>query len=229
MKTALQFSGGKDAMVLVHMLREYLDHITVYCLRQKFIFDETQKAIDWAKTLAPHFVEVYSERPKGTLPSDLVPVRDTGLGKTMEAKEGLEILDRYVCCWTTIMQPLEARMHEDGITRVLRGQKTADRYKSPTRSGTIERGIEYIFPLEKWTDEEIFAYFKTNDLPLPANYSKLRGGLDCIGCTAWLEEGKLAYLKEAHPKIAKDTLRNIRVIAEIIKPHMELLEETCNA
>ena len=39
----------------------------------------------------------------------------------------------------------------------------------------------------------------------------------------------MAYLKEAHPKIAKDTLRNIRVIAEVLKPHMELLEETCNA
>ena len=216
-------------MVLLHLLQEYLDHITVYCLRQRFVFTETQGAIDWAKTLAPNFVEIYSERPEGTLPSDVVPVRDTGLGLTMEGKKGLEILDRYVCCWVTIVEPLEARMKEDGITRVLRGQKASDQYKSPRRSGTVDSGIEYIFPLEKWTDEEVLEYIKANDIPLPASYSKLKGGLDCIGCTAWLEEGKMAYLKEAHPKIAKDTLRNIRVIAEIVKPHMELLEETCNA
>jgi len=228
-KTALQFSGGKDSMALLHLVKDFLDHITVYCVRQEAIYPETQATIDWGSSLAPNFIEIVSERPPNSLPSDVVPVRNTQMGHAVEHRQGLEILDRYVCCWYTIMEPLEKRMFADGITRVLRGQKTADRYKGPMMSGTVVAGIEYLFPLERWTDEQVFAYLRENELPIPPYYGELSGGLDCIGCTAWLEEGRLKYLKRAHPEIAENTLKGIRVIAETLRPYVATIEGACDA
>ena len=62
--------------------------------------------------------------------------------------------------------------------------------KAPIRSGESEHGIEYWFPLEDWTDEKLWKYITDAKIELPTNYGVFDSSMDCLRCTAYLEENQ---------------------------------------
>ncbi|MFM0170608.1 hypothetical protein PQR33_14920 [Paraburkholderia sediminicola] len=97
------------------------------------------------------------------------------------------------------MLPLAQRMVDDGITLIVRGQKNADKLKAPLRSGAVENGIEYLFPLEDWTDEEVYAFLAREGIERLPFYESMSTTPDCMTCSAWWSDGRAAYLRERHP------------------------------
>jgi phosphoadenosine phosphosulfate reductase len=217
-RIALQFSGGKDSLALLYLLREFWPKLTVYWLDTGDAFPETRALMDEVAAMVPHFAVVHGAQPEVIatfgLPSDLVPASHTPIGLNATGNRGPLIQDRYSCCMRSLMLPLHARMQADGITLVIRGQKDADRLRAPIRSGTVEDGIEYLFPLEGWDDAQVFAYLAAEGVTPPRFYTLMAASPDCMTCSAYWEEGRGRYLAEHHPEAYQEYQRRLNVISD---------------
>jgi phosphoadenosine phosphosulfate reductase len=122
------------------------------------------------------------------------------------------------------MEPLYERMVADRITLVIRGQKDVDSLKGPLRSGDVADGVEYLYPVQGWTDEECFTYMRLNGVEPQRFYS---AGLPhfgtCLQCTAWLGDDKAAYLNRHYPEEYPRYKHNIQIIAAATAPHLKNL------
>jgi phosphoadenosine phosphosulfate reductase len=202
-RIALQLSGGKDSLAVVALLRPYWPRLVVYLLNTGDAFPETIEAVSRVRAEVPNFVEIDGRQRQVVaqfgIPSDIVPASHTYDGLMVSGKQGPLIQDRYSCCVRTIMRPMAERMQRDGITLVIRGQRADDKLKAPIRSGHVENGIEYLFPIEDWTADDVLTYLREQGIPVPRFYTMLNHAPDCMTCSGWWEEGAAKYLKAHHP------------------------------
>jgi 3'-phosphoadenosine 5'-phosphosulfate sulfotransferase (PAPS reductase)/FAD synthetase len=222
-KIALQFSGGKDSLVVLHMLREYWGRLTVYYCDSGNSFPETRELIDVVRSLVPNFVIIRGIQPeivsKFGFPSDIVPFNSTVFGRNQAGDTGFPMIDRYTCCSSSIMVPLHAKMVDDGVTLIIRGQRNDDAQKSPMRSGMSLEGFEVLFPIQDWTEEQVFDYLKANSIPIPRFYtSGTSSAHDCMNCTAWLEHGQAGYLKQYYPEEYKTQQERYKMMLKSASP-----------
>lgn len=215
-KIALHVSGGRDSLATFHLLKPYLHRMTVYCLNTDDAFPEIIEVIESMKAIAPNFIEMHGNQPavlqQFGIPSDIVPANSGYLGFIAKQSDVL-IQDRYACCWRVLMEPVGQRMIEDGITLIIRGQKDADETRAPIQSGNVIEGVEYLFPIEHWSHQDVNEYLEEIGVPVPRFYKTLSKARDCMTCTGWWEDGRAAYLKEYYPdhyRIYQDRLDLIR-------------------
>lgn len=221
-KIALQVSGGRDSIACLYLLRPYWDRLTVYWCNTGSAFPETVELMHRIREMVPHFIEINGDQPgvitRYGMPSDIVPAENTPIGIMGTGGPGPLIQDRYSCCANVMMLPMHLRMVEDGVTLVIRGQKTADHLKSTARSGTIENGIEYLFPIQDWTVDGVMHYLRQQNAPIPRFYEMLDGAPDCMTCSAYWENGAAAYLKRYHYPAYQEVQRRLDIINEAVAP-----------
>lgn len=228
-KVALQFSGGKDSLVLLHMMRPYWDDLTVYYCNSGDSFPETDELMAAVKSMVPHFVEVQGRRKLVEQffgwPSDLITPSSTDMGQAL-GDTGPVLTDRYTCCFKSLMEPMHERMRADGIQVILRGQRNTDRLQSPVRSGEVRDGFTIVYPLADFTEQQVFSYLNDNDVPVPRFYlDGMTSGGDCLHCTAWLEHGHTKYLKKHHPEAAKVVFQRLEAIKQAADATYERLRK----
>lgn len=204
-KTVLHFSGGKDSLACLHLMRDVWDDITVVWQNSGAAFPETLELMDEVAAMVPDFQEVKSDvlsdiKAHGW-PADSVPTRHTVWGKKATGEEGLTIRPWTECCAVNCWLPMHKAMIDAGVTTIYRGQRTSEDYKSPVRDGDRTDGILYRFPIQEWSGTQVDEYLKSIDVPLPTHYAHTSKSLDCWCCTAYLEEKKdqLDYLKKVMP------------------------------
>jgi 3'-phosphoadenosine 5'-phosphosulfate sulfotransferase (PAPS reductase)/FAD synthetase/ubiquinone/menaquinone biosynthesis C-methylase UbiE len=223
-KIAFQLSGGKDSIAALYLLREHWPNLTVYWTNTGDPVPEVRAVIERIKAQVPHFVEiagrVLEQIAAFGLPSDLVPTTSTPIGLSAYGR-GTRLQDRFQCCYRSLMEPMQERMSADGITLIIRGQKTADSLKSPLRSGALEDGIELLFPLEDWSDDQVFAWLHAHAF-VPDYYQQLSASPDCLTCSAYWSEGRAAWLKHTHPEAHAAYQGKLDVIREAVMPHIAL-------
>jgi 3'-phosphoadenosine 5'-phosphosulfate sulfotransferase (PAPS reductase)/FAD synthetase len=200
-RVALQFSGGKDSLATLYLMKPWWDRITVYWLDAGDGFPETYEIVERVRREVPHFVCVQSSCEKVIaehgIPTDLMPATHTEFGhKLFGTAEKFQ--DRLTCCWRSVMLPMHERMKRDGITLIIRGQKDAD-IGWMIRSGHIEDGVEYLFPLQDWSKDDVFAYLRENDLPINAVYETMDTTPECMTCSAWWDDNRAQYMKSRYP------------------------------
>ncbi len=222
-KIALQLSGGKDSVACLYFMREHLHRITVYNMDAGDDPPETRQIIEECKKIIPHFVQVNGDvekwREEYGFPSDVVPTSATYLG--MVAGFGKEKLsDRFACCYANVMQPMHKRMLDDGITLIIRGVKSCDMPTLPKRSGDSMGGVELYYPLQDWTDADVFSYLREVGAPIHPVYSKCKEGVGCMHCTAWWDYKLVDWLKDSHPKAHEIVVRKHIVIRQVIASQM---------
>lgn len=205
-KIALQLSGGKDSVATLYLLRPYLDKLTVYYLNAGDEPPETKSVMDECRKIIPHFVEVRSDSrswiEQHGFPSDVVPTSSSHLGRMMGFGD-LKLSDRFSCCWANVMLPMYERMKADGVTLIIRGQKLTDMPKVPLKSGAVMDGIEVYYPLETWTDSDVFLYLEEVGAPIHPAYKVVKEGIGCMHCTGWWGNKSVDWLKVAHPEAYK--------------------------
>lgn len=228
-KIALQVSGGRDSLASLYLMRPYWDRLTVYWLNTGDAFPETVAVMDEVRALVPHFVEIAGKQPETVrdfgIPTDILPVSGTPIG-IMGAGTGTLMQDRYSCCWRSLMEPMHRKMMDDGITLIVRGQREDDRLKAPIQTGSVIDGIEYLFPIEAWTAEEVNIYLETEiGIELPKFYQTMKITPDCMTCSAWWEENRAQYLKANHPEkyeLYQNRLEIIRTAVAVSIEHFNI-------
>ena len=235
-KIAFQFSGGKDSTAALFLLRAYWPRMTVYWLNSGDAFPEVAKFVHSVAEQLPNFVEVKG-RVHDTIaafgpPADVVPFHASEAAHAAHVGGPYILQDRSFCCVRSKMFPLQERMKENGITLFIRGQKNGDTFKGPHKSGDVSDGIELLYPIETWTDDDVLAYVES---VAPDALTLYRHGLrrsgDCMACSAWLGDARAEYLKLMHPARFEVLNTRLRVVATAVMPEVEKLLgtlETCN-
>lgn len=223
-RIALQFSGGKDSLACLYLLRDKLDLVTVYSLNAGDRMPETQAVIDAVRPWIPHFVEIRSDVSAwidaNGLPSDVVPTCSTWMGRVIGLSD-TPIVDRFECCMRNVMLPMYERMKADGVTCIIRGQKDADMARRPLQSGDSIDGFEFYYPIEDWTHAQVFSYLKEVGAPISPVYETMNTSPECMKCSAWWDDGRAQYLKAHYPEAHAVYVGRLRVIRSKIAPHLE--------
>ncbi|MBN9488658.1 MAG: phosphoadenosine phosphosulfate reductase family protein [Alphaproteobacteria bacterium] len=225
-RTALQFSGGKDSLAVAFLLRPVWDRLTFYHVDTGDLLPEVREVVGEVEAMVPRFVRIETHARDWTarfgLPSDLVPTTCTPVGLAIGASKQ-PLVDRFVCCASNIMAPMNYRMQADGVTLAVRGTKRADLARLPAENGDTTLGYELWLPLQDWSHEQVFDYLREVGAPICRVYEHKVNAPECATCPAWWNEGRAGYLREHHPDLFEIYAAKLRVVASEIVPVWETL------
>lgn len=221
-----QYSGGKDSIASLSLLKPYWHKLTIVHVNTGAL-PEHAAQIQYLRDLGLKVVEVtpniQAQISKNGLPVDLLPVRSLPLVQHLTQQSRPKLQPFIDCCMNNLMLPMQEATKALGATLIIRGQKAADAHKSPLKDGDVVDGVQYHFPVENWTDEEVLLFIEDSPF-LPANFHPSHGSLDCWFCTAYREESqwKDAYLQKHHPEkaaLVRSCLIEIKkeIMAEVAK------------
>ena len=202
----LELSGGKDSVACLYLLKDQLADITVVWLDTGDAYPETVRVIETCRKLCPNFKVIKSDVvawiDRNGYPTDVLPAD----GRKVHLANSLPLSDKYDCCAANVMIPMHEAVLAMCPTEIIRGQKNVDGYKGPLRSGQVIDGVTYTYPIENWTDRDVFEFLEEQGAPIHACYSHSDHGVDCMHCTAWWDQNSLDYLsvvsEEVHRKVS---------------------------
>lgn len=215
---ALAFSGGKDSMACLHLLREELD-CAIY-VDTGFTYPETQRVVDYAKTLLPvHTVssDRMGQNAAHGIPADVVPVDWTMMGQRMTTSKLVTIQSYLQCCFENIAGPLMEKAHSLGVTHLVYGQRHDEAHRSTSQNGSMINGLVRVHPIEDWTAQQVLAYLATK-MDIPAHYAITHSSLDCYDCTGYAKasQDRVAWTRETYPAFyAAYAMRNNAMLSAI--------------
>jgi len=228
-KVVLQFSGGKDSIACLLLLKPWWHKITVVWVNSGDAFPETIAQMKDVRAMVPNFLEVKSNQPRqianNGYPVDVLPIRASSYGKRVEPND-LPLMQAYAnCCDQNLWFPMQQACKELGVTLIIRGTRLSDSKKAKCRSGDIVDGVEYFFPIENMSDHDVLEFVSDSSL-LPRNYPQMKTSLDCKMCTAYLcdNKEKLPYLRQYHPKIYAELTGRITEIKHAVKTELAYIE-----
>ncbi len=231
----LQFSGGKDSLACLHLLRPYWDRLVVMWCNTGDAFPETINMMARIKDTVPRFVEVKSHQPaqveKMGWPVDVIPVTRTPYGRYVDGHALQDFQPSMSCCGDNIWLPMHNAIKDMGATLIVRGTKVSDSRKSHIRDGMTEDGIEYHHPIEGWSDTDVMDYLRGAGVALPAHYEYVNTSLDCRHCTAYLYEnaGKMRYMRVRHPVLYRDVSKRLQEIRAAVADELIHIETAVEA
>jgi phosphoadenosine phosphosulfate reductase len=230
-RVAVCFSGGKDSLAVVYMLREagLLDQVTIYHNDTGDLLPEVREIVEHVKAFAPRFVHIRGDVEAwiaaNGLPSDVVPYTSHPVA-ALVGQQGAKIVSRYECCYANLMAPLWDRLTADGVTLVIRGTKDVDFPTLPVRDGETREGVEFLHPLEGWSHAQVFDYLRSVGAPICRVYEAGEQSPECARCPAWVNVGQAAYLRRYHPALLADyRARMETVMRELDAPLAALARE----
>jgi phosphoadenosine phosphosulfate reductase len=224
---ALHFSGGKDSLALVHLLRPHWHRLTLYHVDTGDLLPEVREIVDMVEAMVPDFRRIETDARAWTeavgLPSDLVPTTSTPMGLSIGASKR-RIVDRFDCCAVNLMVPMHHCMIEDGVPLVIRGTKRVDLARLPHEGGQSGMGYELWLPLLDWSHEDVFTYLRRVGAPICRVYEHKVNAPECATCPAWWSEGRAEYLKKHHPDLFEVYRAKLAAVAAEVTPHWNALQ-----
>ena len=221
-KVALMFSGGKDSIACLHLIKDYLDKTTVVWVNTGASFPEIEDLMEETRATVPNFLEIKTNQPESVkfkgYPVDVVPVNYTDLGQAVTGIKNFKVRSYFECCSENFWIPCDAEIRKLGITAVIRGQRASEKHRAPIQSGHIENGIEYNFPIEAWSDSEVIDYLRSKDVVIDERLSMAHSSLDCWNCTAYMANStdRFSYIKKHHPVKYQSIVEIVKKIDNVL-------------
>ena len=205
-RIALSFSGGKDSAACLKLLRPQLRNITVVWCNPGNPFPAMRAYMDRIAASVPHFVEVTGDlltfQERYGYAVDTLPIWSTSLGQEIAATSTPHTFTSpFHCCHENMWVPLHNYLRKEGFDCIIRGQKKVDaKQNRQARVEGAREGVEFIYPLDDWTDGEVLAYLGPEDMP-PFYREGARSSQDCRTCLAYEQENpqRLRFLKRVDP------------------------------
>lgn len=203
-RATLLYSGGKDSLCCLLLLKPYWDRVDVVWVNTGNVFPETLQHIEKVRAAVPHFLELKSDslgyaREHG-LPVDVVATRHTDIGRFSFGATDIHVCSRFDCCRANLWEPLAAYMATFKPTCVIRGDRGDEREMGPTQMN----GTEFVFPIFDWGIPEVMGVIcRDSGLLAPQHFLREGSSLDCFHCTAYTKDyvARREYLKHNHPKL----------------------------
>lgn len=198
---ALAFSGGKDSMACLHLLRDELD--CLIHVDTGFSYPETRALVNEASKMVMTYI-VHSKREAQNalegLPADVVPIDWTRFGQQFSGIKEVTIQSYLGCCFENINRPLWHEALKLGVTHLYFGQRADESKIAPWRDGTIINGILRLHPINGWTAQQVMDFLATK-MSVPPHYLIEHSSLDCYDCTAYRAHShdRVAWTKERYP------------------------------
>jgi phosphoadenosine phosphosulfate reductase len=174
--TALVSSFGADSAVLLHMISEIDKALPVVFIDTLHLFPET---------LA--YRDLLIERLELSNVITVQPEPETL--KERDPENFLWAADPDECCHQRKVDPLAKAL--EGYEAWITGRK---RHQAETRAALplfeAEGGRVKINPLAMWTDEDVTAYFNSNNLPRHSLVAEGYLSIGCVPCTSKVKPGE---------------------------------------
>lgn len=220
---ALAFSGGKDSLACLHLLKETLD-CAIY-VDTGYAYPETRKLVEYAAALVPmHIVHSNREAQNETegIPSELLPVDWTRYGHATTGKKSVLIQSYQLCCFENIARPLLDKAKALGVTELVYGQRNEESHKASSRDGDMVEGIRRLHPIEDWTTEQVYA-FLADRMTIPEHLHIKHSSLDCYDCTAFRAQSadRIEYTRRVHPDFHAQYEKRAMILKTIINQAIE--------
>ena len=138
MKTALQFSGGKDSLALLMHMKAFWPFMDVLHVNTGDSPEPVEEIIEWASKTLPRFTVIYSDSRE---------FRRTHANPNGESW--------FNCCAANIYLPMAALVKHNGYRQILHGTKRCDPHIHGAFPGDIHDGVIYTFPLWDWSDRDV--------------------------------------------------------------------------
>lgn len=215
----LQFSGGKDSLACLELLRPWWDKLTLMWVNSGDAFPEVAEQARAAGRKCKLYIEIKGDQPQVIRdhgwPVDFLPVWHTSYGRELRPDSGPLFQPAITCCAQSLWKPAQDAIAELAPCTVIRGQRSDERYKGTATSGLVESGVTYLFPLEKWTEREVVEFLQERGVELPESYGWFNSSPDCQHCTAFLEEnrGKYAWIAAQHPDLVPELRHRMEKIS----------------
>lgn len=236
-RAALHFSGGKDSLACLFLLRPWWDRIIVTWCNTGDAFPETEALVRKVQAAVPHFREVRSYvRPYIELagwPVDALPVGHTehlDSGPRLNRKKRPLMHLYRACCYQNIWVPLANATVEIGASLIFVGSRLSDVDGQPRlRPGTVYLGVEHQMPIWEWSDSDVWAFLEAEAVELPSHFklAPKTTSLDCMHCTVWSRvpaPERLLFLRERHSEAFREVLRRLQVIRVGVARELEDLD-----
>lgn len=226
-KVALFFSGGKDSLACLELCKPYLDRIVVIWVNTGSNFPEVEECVTKVALEVPNFVEIPTNQAWSVeingYPSDVVPVNFTKLGQDVTTQKDIMLRSYLECCNENLWSPAYAKVKELGITGVIRGQRADEGHRAPIKSGYVADGIEYFFPLQDWSNEDVNDYLVKKGVEMTERLMmRSHTSLDCWNCTAFTENSveRMEYMKKYHPVKHQSVVKLLQKIDNAVMSEM---------
>jgi len=228
-KVMLQFSSGKDSAAVLWLLEPYWDKVDVVWGNAGNPYPETLAYMHKIEKLVPRFFSVLGQQQRDIAhcgwPVEAVPLGNTAKGNALSGEAKILFRPFWECCESNLWKPVEEAVIAGGYDGVIRGQKSSDKLKNPMQSGTILNGVEYFYPINDWTDKDVFEYL--GEEKLPESYKRgMLTSLDCMTCTAYTRgnPGRLNDLRKIDIDAWKRTAVAHLALADALQEQKTWLE-----
>lgn len=168
-RICLAASFGKDGVTLLHMLRDMQPDIEVVYLNTGYDFPETL---------------AFMERLRKEWGLNIKEYRPLSSVEEQEQRFGADLYktDPDRCCGIRKVEPMVRALQDyDAWITGLRRDETE--FRKYTRVVEKQDGIVKVNPLANWTEEDVWHYIRTNQVPHNPVYDKGYRSLGCQPCT----------------------------------------------
>jgi phosphoadenosine phosphosulfate reductase len=181
-KLAFANSFGAEDMVLTDLILSNALPITVFSLDTGRLPAETYSLIGEVERHYGSKLEIYFP--------------DAGAVETFVREHGINAFYdsvelRKACCGVRKMEPLRRALagRKAWITG-LRAAQSVTRSGLPVRETDTANGLEKLNPLTDWTETEVWAYIRINEVPYNALHDQFYPSIGCAPCTRAIALGE---------------------------------------
>lgn len=180
-RTTLSCSfGGPSGMVLLDLALRIEPHLNVFVIDTELLFPETYALIDRAQ-------ERYGITVERVRPVQSVAAQNAAHG------DALWLRDPDACCSLRKVEPLREYLHGfDAWLTAVRRDQGMTRAEIPLRAWDESAQVVKVAPLADWTDEQVWDYVQSHELPVNTLHFDGYPSIGCVHCTRRIAPGEHA-------------------------------------